>query len=1215
ASTLGGSVSYTENGSPVVLDSNVRVFDAELSSTNYSGATLTLVRNGGSNSQDLFSATGTLGALTQGGNLTVGGTMIGTVTTNSGGTLTLTFNSSATNTLVNSAMQQIAYANASEAPPSSVQIDWTFSDGNSGTQGTGGALTATGNVLVNITAVNDAPIAVADGATAIEAGGTANSTAGTNPTGNVLTNDTDVDAGDTKAVSGVVAGISASASGSVGASVTGTYGSINIASTGAYTYTVDNSNTAVQALRTSSNTLSDVFTYTMQDAAGLTSTSQITVTIQGANDAPSDLSTTGLTIAENSANGSVVGAITRTDVDSGDTATYSLVDDAGGRFAIHASTGQVTVIDSSLLNFESATSHNITVRVTDAAGSILDKAFSVTVSDVAENLTLTSGNDTFTDASVTELSINGLDGDDVIYGSAGNDNLAGGNGNDTLVGHGGDDTLTGGTGVDTFWVDAGTDTITDLGASTDNLVVSAGATANATAAGNWTATSSTSNAGTATVLASGFDINVSASTGTSGWTLTNSALSTTVEISENFESGATGWSSNTTTNSSWSRFLGQFAGSGGAQGVSKTFNLANGSGGAVIEFDLYRIDSWDGENFLVFVNDAQVLSQTINYTTSFGSASGTTGNISWSASSTSTNTSAIFGAFEDQIIRFQIVVNSPVPTLKLGFGSTLDSGITDESYGIDNVTIKTTASSSTWVALTGSVNADTLIGGSGNDTMVGGAGNDTLTGGAGSDTFGVTSGTDTITDLGNGTDTVSVSAGATANATLVNAWTATSATSNSGTASITALGNSVNLSAVTGSAGWTVTNAGNATAITVVGSANNDTLTGGSGNDALTGGAGNDTFHIAAGTDTVTDLGNGVDNLNISANAFVNATATGAWTATSSTSNVGSANVAAAGNSINVSAASGTVAWNLANTTGVSTLQVNEDFGAGANGWSNNTTTNSTWSRFLGQFDTSNGTQATSKTFALAGGSDLAIIEFDLYRIDSWDGENFLVYVNDTQVVAHALNYGGSFLSASGATGSTVWTASSASANSNQVSGSFNDQIIRYRIAVQTPGTSLKLGFGSTLDGSLGDESFGIDNLTIATTTFSSAAVTLTGSVHSDVLAGGTGNDVLTGGAGNDILTGGGGNDTFIVASESDTITDLGNGVDILNVSAGTTANATAAGSWTATASTSNAGITTVTASGFSINVSAATGSSGWTLTNSGNGTAVTLTGSANADV
>jgi uncharacterized delta-60 repeat protein len=384
AGTLGGSVSYTVNGTPVVLDSDVRVFDAELSSSNFSGATLTLVRNGGANGQDLFSATGTLGTLTQGGNLTVGGTTIGTVTTNSSGSLVLTFNSSATNALVNSAMQQIAYANSSNALPASAQIDWTFNDGNSGVQGTGGALTATGNVVVNITAVNDAPVAVADTAIAVEAGGVANGTAGADPSGNVLTSDTDVDSGDTKTVSGVAAGIVGSATTNVGSAVTGTYGSINISSTGAYTYTVDNSIAAVQALRTSANTLTDTFTYTMRDAAGLTSTTQVTVTIQGANDAPHDMATTGLTVSEKAANTTNVGTITRSDVDASDTPSYSLVDSAGGRFAINASTGVVTVANSSLLNYELAASHNITVRVTDLAGATYDEVFIVNLTDADE---------------------------------------------------------------------------------------------------------------------------------------------------------------------------------------------------------------------------------------------------------------------------------------------------------------------------------------------------------------------------------------------------------------------------------------------------------------------------------------------------------------------------------------------------------------------------------------------------------------------------------------------------------------------------------------------------------------------------------------------------------------------------------------------------------------------------------------------------------------
>ncbi len=85
---------------------------------------------------------------------------------------------------------------------------------------------------------------------------------------------------------GVVAGTAASAVGSVGTAVIGNYGSITINADGSYSYTVDNSNAAVQALRTTANTLQDVFTYTMVDSGGLTSTTQITLTIQGANDNP-----------------------------------------------------------------------------------------------------------------------------------------------------------------------------------------------------------------------------------------------------------------------------------------------------------------------------------------------------------------------------------------------------------------------------------------------------------------------------------------------------------------------------------------------------------------------------------------------------------------------------------------------------------------------------------------------------------------------------------------------------------------------------------------------------------------------------------------------------------------------------------------------------------------------------------------------------------------
>ena len=68
------------------------------------------------------------------------------------------------------------------------------------------------------------------------------------------------------------------------------------------------------------------------------------------------------TIAENSSTGAVVATASGLDFDSGDTLTYSLQNDAGGRFAINGSTGQITVANGSLLDFETSTSHAIIAR-------------------------------------------------------------------------------------------------------------------------------------------------------------------------------------------------------------------------------------------------------------------------------------------------------------------------------------------------------------------------------------------------------------------------------------------------------------------------------------------------------------------------------------------------------------------------------------------------------------------------------------------------------------------------------------------------------------------------------------------------------------------------------------------------------------------------------------------------------------------------------------
>src|SRR5207248_2917987 len=75
------------------------------------------------------------------------------------------------------------------------------------------------------------------------------------------------------------------------------------------------------------------------------------------------------TVAEGAANGTTVGITASSSDVNGGTLTYSLVDNAGGRFAINASTGVVTVADGTLLDYETVTSHQITVRASDPSGA------------------------------------------------------------------------------------------------------------------------------------------------------------------------------------------------------------------------------------------------------------------------------------------------------------------------------------------------------------------------------------------------------------------------------------------------------------------------------------------------------------------------------------------------------------------------------------------------------------------------------------------------------------------------------------------------------------------------------------------------------------------------------------------------------------------------------------------------------------------------------
>ena len=116
------------------------------------------------------------------------------------------------------------------------------------------------------------------------------------------------------------------------------------------------------------------------DADSNTASSVFIVTVGDVNEAPVGIAGNGAPgIAEDAGIGTVIETYSVNHPDDGDTATYSLVDDAGGLFAIDAATGAVTVAGT--LDYEISTSHSVTIRATDGGGLSVDRVVSVSVTD------------------------------------------------------------------------------------------------------------------------------------------------------------------------------------------------------------------------------------------------------------------------------------------------------------------------------------------------------------------------------------------------------------------------------------------------------------------------------------------------------------------------------------------------------------------------------------------------------------------------------------------------------------------------------------------------------------------------------------------------------------------------------------------------------------------------------------------------------------------
>nr|WP_312896992.1 peroxidase family protein [Microvirga soli] len=177
--------------------------------------------------------------------------------------------------------------------------------------------------------------------------------------------------------------------------------------------------------------------------------------------APTDISLSNRSVKENSAVGTIIGVLSAVDADAGDTFTYTLSGPAAGLFKI--SGDKLVVAERANLDYETAKSHDITIKVTDNTGRSYSEAVTINTQDVTEPKPEVPK----PPQPPKDLLVKGTRGDDNLYGGDGNDRLYGDKGNDTLDGkaghdrlYGGDgnDLLRGGAGADRMWGDKGKDT-------------------------------------------------------------------------------------------------------------------------------------------------------------------------------------------------------------------------------------------------------------------------------------------------------------------------------------------------------------------------------------------------------------------------------------------------------------------------------------------------------------------------------------------------------------------------------------------------------------------------------------------------------------------------------------------------------------------------------------------------------------------------------------
>ncbi|MCC5645205.1 cadherin-like domain-containing protein [Nostoc sp. CHAB 5824] len=899
ATTTNSALAYTENV-PTAIDSGITISDVD--SDNLAIATLNITSG-------FIAAQDTLAFTNQNG-------ITGSYNSSTG-VLTLTGSSTVAN--YQTALRSVTYSNSSDNPSlTSRTISFIVNDGAAN------STVVTRNI--NITAVNDAPVATAtnsalayteNATTAIDSGITVS----------------DVDSPNLSSTTvSITSGFISAQDTLVFTNQNGITGSYN-SSTGVLTLTgsssVANYQTALRSVAYTNSSdnpslTSRTISFIVNDGAANSTVVTRNINITAVNDAPVAVNDS---ITTNKNTPIIINATTLlsndTDVDVSDALSItSFTQPSQGSLV---NNGNSTYTYTPVENYYG--SDGFTYTISDGHGGSSTATVNLTINEVTNANNGTSSADNLTGTVNMDI-ISGLLGNDTLQGLGDNDTLDGGDGNDFLDGGTGTDSLIGGKGNDTYTVDSIGDTITEgLNAGTDLVKSSVSwvlgnnlenLTLNGTGAINGTGNSFNNilNGNTAANTLSGENGNDNLFGDSSSDTLLGGAGNDTLDGGLGADSLDGGAGNDIYTVDNLNDAI--------IEGLNAGTDLVNSSVSWVLGNNLEKLTLTGS---LAINGTGNSLNNILIGNTGANLLNGVDGNDSLFGSSG--NDTLLGGAGND--------------TLDGGLGAdTVDGGAGNDIYTVDNFSdiigeglnagTDLVKSSVSWVLadnlenltltgssaingtgnslnniLIGNTGVNILNGVDGNDSLIGGAGNDTLLGGVGDDTLDAGAGIDNL-DGGVGNDIYTVdnlndiiTEGLNAGTDLVKSsvsWVLGNNLENltlTGSSAINATGNSFN-NILIGNGGANILNGvdgndsifGSSGNDTLFGGVGDDTLDGGAGIDSLDGGVGNDIYTVDnlndiiteglnAGTDLVNSsvswvLGNNLENLTLIGSSAINAT-------------------------------------------------------------------------------------------------------------------------------------------------------------------------------------------------------------------------------------------------------------------------------------------------------------------------------------------------------